>query len=212
VSVESLPRIPADFDSAAARIIEAGRFLDARGWAPATSGNYSMRLSDGSLAMSVSGVHKGRLSPEHILRLSSKGVPLEPKTPSAEAGLHVQIYDTFPQARAVLHVHSVPGVALARILSGDTLVLEGYEMLKIFPGIKTHDTRSEIPIVENSQDMAEITKALAPRLKDSHAYLIQGHGFYVWADTMDKAEYLVEALDHLLQCELEILKVRGVKA
>ena len=28
-------------------IVAVGRWLDAKGWAPATAGNYSMRLDDG---------------------------------------------------------------------------------------------------------------------------------------------------------------------
>lgn len=201
--------IPADYERLAGRIIEAGKSLHTSGWAPATSGNFSARLADGSIAMTVSGVHKGRLEREDIMRLDAKGVPLEDKKPSAEAALHVQIYEAFPRARAVLHVHSIPGVALSRAIKGDELVLEGYEMLKVFPGIVTHETRLSLPLVDNAQDMAEITKALAPRLKAAPAYLIRSHGFYVWAETVEKAEILVEGLDHLLQCELETRRLKA---
>ncbi len=52
--------VPGDFAGAAAAIVATGYRLDQRGLAPATGGNYSIRLSDGSLAVTVSGAHKGR--------------------------------------------------------------------------------------------------------------------------------------------------------
>jgi methylthioribulose-1-phosphate dehydratase len=206
-----MPEKTAGFMKAAEDIIEAGHSLNMRGWAPATSGNYSMRLDDGSIAMTVSGVHKGHLHEEHILHMSFDGIVLDNKKPSAEAALHVHIYKKYENVRAILHVHSVPAVVLSRIISGNNLVLKGYEMLKVFPGIETHDTEIGIPIVDNSQDMDIITHELAPLLSEIPAYIIRNHGFYVWADHMDRAKILVEGLDHLLACELEVLKCKGVK-
>ncbi len=49
---------PGDLSTAAADIIAAGKFLAAKGWAPATSGNYSVRLADGRVAITVSGYMK----------------------------------------------------------------------------------------------------------------------------------------------------------
>ena len=41
-------------------LIEAGRFFFARGWVPATSGNFSARAGDDDVLITVSGRHKGR--------------------------------------------------------------------------------------------------------------------------------------------------------
>ena len=61
--------ITQEFETRAAELIEAGLFIHARGWAPATSGNFSARLSDGSIAITVSGKHKGELLAEDIMRV-----------------------------------------------------------------------------------------------------------------------------------------------
>ncbi|MBY0521112.1 MAG: class II aldolase/adducin family protein, partial [Sphingomonas sp.] len=58
---------------AKAQIIAAGRWLDGKGWAPATAGNYSMRLADGSFAITVSGWHKGRLTEDGVMRVDAEG-------------------------------------------------------------------------------------------------------------------------------------------
>ncbi|MGR9074356.1 MAG: class II aldolase/adducin family protein, partial [Gammaproteobacteria bacterium] len=57
-----------EFETRTAELIEAGRHLHQRNMAPATSGNLSARLSDGTLAVTVSGKHKGKLSDNDILR------------------------------------------------------------------------------------------------------------------------------------------------
>ena len=44
----------------AQEIIDAGRFLYGRGWSPATSSNYSTRLSPTEALLTVSGKHKGQ--------------------------------------------------------------------------------------------------------------------------------------------------------
>jgi len=205
MGVATLP----DLAQAAQDIMTAGRLLDAKNMAPATSGNYSMRLRDGHIAMTVSGRHKGRLQANDIMTLNAKGVPLENKTPSAEAALHTQIYALFPEANAILHVHSVASVVLTRALRGD-LVLAGYEMLKIFPGITTHETHVTIPVFDNAQDMTVLSAQVAQKItKALPVYLIRDHGFYAWAPDMPQAGYLCEALEYMLQCELELLKIAG---
>ena len=51
-----------EFEQRAAELIEAGRTLYQMGMVPATSGNFSARLADGRIAITVSGRHKGRLT------------------------------------------------------------------------------------------------------------------------------------------------------
>jgi methylthioribulose-1-phosphate dehydratase len=204
-------------EDAVEAIIASGRRLDARGLAPATSGNYSVRVSDGQIAVTVSGRHKGRLSAADVMLVDNDGVALENKRPSAETGLHTLVYNLFPQIHAVLHVHSVPVVTLTRHLPDATeIVLEDYEMLKAFPGITTHQARVRIPIFANSQDIDALAREVRERLRTetaAPAYLIRGHGAYGWGRDLEEAERVIEALEHLLTCEIEGIRLRaGVPA
>lgn len=205
-------------DEAVEAIIASGRRLDARGLAPATSGNYSVRLRDDRIAVTVSGRHKGRLSRDDVMLVDTDGVALEGKKPSAETALHTVIYRLYPQVNAVLHVHSVPVVALTRHLPGaPEVVLRGYEMLKAFPGITTHEITVEIPIFENSQDIAALAREVAEdasqRLRSGKTqaptYLIRGHGAYGWGKDLEEAERVIEGLEHLLSCEIEAIRLRS---
>ena len=193
------------FSAARTAIVAVGRWLDSRGWAPATAGNYSMRLDDVSFAVTVSGRHKGRLTEADVMRVDGAGLSLDGQKPSAETALHLHIYHGFPQAGAVLHSHSPQAVGLSRAFpQADGWTLAGHEMLKVF-GIPTHDTSRILPIVDNSQDMAEIEAMVAARLLAPDAlpaYLIRSHGLYGWGATMAEAERVIEATEWLIAAEL----------
>ena len=193
------------FCEARDQIVAVGRWLDGKGWAPATSGNYSVRLDDGSFAVTVSGRHKGRLTPDDVMRVDADGRSLDGKKPSAETALHLALYRVFPHVGAVLHSHSPAAVGLSRAVAGDGYALVGHEMLKALPGIDTHDISATLPIVANSQDMAAIDAAIMPRLLEPGAipaYLIRSHGLYGWGQDMAEAERVIEAVEWMSAAEL----------
>jgi ribulose-5-phosphate 4-epimerase/fuculose-1-phosphate aldolase len=68
-----------EFYSKADELIAAGRFIDSKGWVPATSGNFSARLSDGNIAITVSGRHKGQLQCDDIMLIDTDGLSLDGK-------------------------------------------------------------------------------------------------------------------------------------
>lgn len=195
-----------DFAYAQAAIVAVGRWLDGKGWAPATAGNYSMRLGDGSFAVTVSGQHKGRLTADDVMRVDAAGHSLDGKKPSAETALHVDLYARFPSCGAVLHSHSPEAVGLSRAF-GDAASyrLAGHEMLKVLPGIISHDVSVALPIVDNSQDMADIIAGVVPALLAPAAvpaYLIRGHGLYGWGRDMAEAERVIEGIEWMVAAEL----------
>jgi methylthioribulose-1-phosphate dehydratase len=195
-----------DYAKATAQIIAAGRFLAAKGWAPATSGNYSMRLGDGRIAITVSGYEKGELTPEAIMLIDANGVPRDNRKPSAETLLHVGIYAVRKDCNAILHTHSHDATVLTkRHKDLKALVLADYELLKIYPGINTHETKVKLPIFNNTQDMKKLRAEVEPFLADGiPAYLIRGHGLYGLGRTMAEARGIVEATEFMLSCELEL--------
>ncbi len=202
-------------DQAVQAITAIGQRLDARGLAAATSGNYSARLADGRIAITVSGRHKGRLSAQDVMVVDGQGSPLEDQRPSAETALHTLLYRLYPHVTGVLHVHSVASTTLTRHLgAAGEILLQGYEMLKAFPGVTTHETAVRIPVFENSQDIPMMAETVARRLREEPAlpaYLIRGHGVYGWGRDLEEAERVIEALEHLLLCEIQALQLRGAE-
>ena len=188
-------------------IIEAGRFLYARGWSPATSSNYSTRLTASQALLTVSGKHKGQLGPDDVLATDLAGNSLEPgKKPSAETLLHTLLYSWRPDIGAVLHTHSVNATVLSRLTPGDSIEFEDYELQKAFSGVSTHESRVLVPIFDNDQDIARLAAKVQPWLEahpDCVGYLIRGHGLYTWGARMSDALRQIEAFEFLFECELK---------
>lgn len=201
-----------DRESLTRQIIDTGRFLYARGWSPATSSNYSARLSATQALLTVSGKHKGELTPDDLLTTDMAGNSLEPgKRPSAETLLHTQLYNTDARINAVLHTHSVNATVLSKVTEGNRLVFEDYELQKAFSGISTHETQVVVPIFENDQDIARLASQVQPWLnanRDCVGYLIRGHGLYTWGAGLQDTLRQVEAFEFLFECELKLRALR----
>lgn len=189
----------------------ARRFAE-RGWTPATAGNFSLRIADRRFLITASGRDKGRLNENDFLVVDERGAVLfgEGK-PSAETALHLQLYRLRPEVGAVLHTHSPAQTVASRLFAREGRIrLAGYELLKAFSGIATHDIEIALPVVANSQEMSEIASRVEPALSDSvcPGYLIEGHGLYAWGRDPEEAARHLEALDFLIQCELEWRKLK----
>lgn len=187
-------------------LIACAREFGQRGWTPATSGNFSVKLDDGSILITRSGGDKRRLERDGLMRLDANGSPLESGRASAEAGLHVQIYQRVAEVRAVLHVHS-PHATMAsrRFEASGTMRFGNYELLKAFAGVTDHATEIELPVVANDQNIDRIAASVETRIGapgSAPGYLIAGHGVYSWGRSVEDAARHLEAIDFLIQCEL----------
>lgn len=187
----------------AAALAEAGCRMDLRGWVPGSSGNLSARLDDKCIAITRSGVHKGRLDASaDIIAVDYDGKSLvDGQKPSAETLLHCQLYRLFPPVGAVLHGHSVAATVLS--LSG-SITFSNYELLKAF-GFTTHELGVELPVYANDQDIGRLASLIEPELQRAPpiGYVIAGHGVYAWGTNVEHAYWRLEALEFLLACELE---------
>ncbi|MFI3158497.1 MAG: methylthioribulose 1-phosphate dehydratase [Methylococcaceae bacterium] len=199
-----------DFFILANQLIDAGRFIDSKGWVPATSGNFSARLPDGTLAITVSGKHKGRLQLDDIMLIDADANSLDGKKPSAETLLHTSLYKRFPAIQSVLHPHSINATLISRLFETE-IVLEDYELLKALAGIDTHESRVVIPIFANDQNIPRLAEQVEQYM-DKHgaiyAYIIAGHGLYSWGGSVQESLRHLEALEFLFDCEL---RLHGVK-
>ena len=199
-----------DFFILAKQLIDAGRFIDSKGWVPATSGNFSARLPDGTIAITVSGKHKGQLKLDDIMQIDADANSLDGKKPSAETVLHTSLYKRFPDIHSILHPHSLNATLISRIFKNE-IVLEDYELLKALDGIATHESRFVVPIFSNDQNIPRLAE-LVEQYLDNHtacyAYIIAGHGLYAWGSSVQKTLRHLEALDFLFDCEI---RLHGVK-
>ena len=196
-------------------IINAGKFVDSRGWVPATSGNISCRFAEDRFAITASGKDKGNLTSSDILLANINEPP--PLGSSAETLLHLHLYKRDPNIGAVIHTHSRASVLMSRLAArAGEIVFFGWELQKAFAGITDHLSYVRVPVFHNSQDMLMLaTKITAcmdtyPErhsvLGDIYApgYLLAGHGVYVWGKDMNEALRHLVAMETLLDYELTL--------
>jgi methylthioribulose-1-phosphate dehydratase len=189
----------------AAGLCEIGRSFYARGWANGTGGNYSAVVDHDPLQLAItpSGMEKGAMTPPDILQINSAGeVERGRSRPSFEYLIHLAIVRA-RGAGAVLHTHSVWSTILSEIhATRGGLAISGFEMLKGLEGVKTHQHREWIPILENSQDMPELgckSEDILNQHPAAHGFLLQGHGLYTWGKTLTEAKRHIEIFEFLFE-------------
>ena len=200
------------FDSRADAIAEAARQLAALGWTPATSSNFSMRVDGEHAAITISGRDKGQLGRDDIMLIDLHGQAVGTAArPSAETALHTQVYRRWPGVTAVLHTHSRTQSVASRLYAArGSIRLQGWELQKAISGYTTHDSVLEIPVFPNTQHMPELVARVDGWLdagKPLHAYLIDGHGIYTWGRDMSEARRHLEALEFLLDCDMDLRRL-----
>lgn len=180
------------------------------GFAPATSSNYSFkRVGEEKVCISSSGLDKGYLRVKDLMWVDLQGQAIQDhRRPSAETLLHTTIYQSFPAVQCVLHTHTIHNTILSKMQEGaGSLQLAGFELLKALEGIDTHEVSVDIPILENSQDMEQLSEKVKQLLRDqpeTKAFLLSGHGLYTWGKSIASAKRQVEALEFLFECDYKI--------
>lgn len=192
-------------------LIKVGQWCAQRGWAEATSGNYSARLGAQRFTITASGRHKGMLSLDDFTLLDvheGKGLRVGGPAPSAEMRLHALFYHLRADVGAILHTHSAHAAVLSMLASSSSdpymLRFSGYEMQKALSGIKTHESTVLLPILDNHQDMEMLAQHLEshPQRTTMHGFILRGHGLYSFGTDVANARITAEALEYLIHCAL----------
>ncbi len=197
--------------TAAQALAETGAWLAQRNWVPATGGNFSIRLAPQQCLISASGRDKGQLTVNDCLHIQWQNSELTCEgKPSAETLLHTKVYDLDSKSGAVLHTHSVAATVLGRLSAEQQIEFNGYEMQKSITGQLSHQQTLCLPVFDNNQDMAALAQTVAARWQQqafSYAFLVRGHGLYVWGDDLTMAKRHIEGWEFLIACELERLRI-----
>lgn len=192
------------------QLVQTIRFLHQKGWAPATSSNYSFRLPEENYVnISSSGVDKGDFTEEHLMQVDLEGRPInDHRKPSAETLLHTMIYQNRMEVGCILHTHTIYNTVLSAIFEKEKNIrLEGFEILKGLSGIRTHDTFVDLPVFPNSQNIPALSALILDYWKEHphmKGFLLAGHGLYTWGKDVPEAKRHIEVFEFLLECFYKI--------
>jgi methylthioribulose-1-phosphate dehydratase len=194
-----------NFTKLATELAETGKNFYSRGWVLGTSGNFSAVTSWQPLRLAISptGLDKGSLIADHFLEIDGGSNVIRGNgRPSTETMLHLTIIGCM-NAGAVLHTHSVWCTVLSNMYAPrGGIAIEGYEMLKGLMGVRTHEHREWLPILNNSQDISELSQNVSKCLRkhsDIHGLLLRGHGLYSWGASLQEAKRHIEILEFLME-------------
>lgn len=151
------------------------------------SGNVSARFGDAFL-VTPSGVAYEALTPDAVAEVGLDGVWRSGGAPSTEWRMHRDIYAAFPDAGAVVHVHSTFATALACLRRR---IPPFHYMVAVAGG-----TSIEVADYHTFGTQA-LSNAMLAALDGRRACLLANHGQICWGATPDKALELaveVEAL------------------
>lgn len=173
-----------------------------------------MRLDDSKIAITISGRDKGALTAADVMVVDMHGCAIGTDArPSAETLLHTHIYACYPHAGAVLHTHSLAQTVASRLYApAGVMRFAGFELQKAIAGYTTHESELDLPVFANSQVMPELVAKVNAWIdsgKPLYGYLIDGHGIYTWGRDMAEAERHIEAFEFLINCELDLRRLRA---
>ena len=169
-------------------IVEAGRRLYMRGFVCANDGNLSARISDDLIIATPSGVSKGFMSEEMLVKLNMDGDVLEGTLkPSSEVKMHLAIYKRSPEIIAVCHAH--PPVSSAFAAAGVALDKAFLQETAVSLGV--------IPVAKYAKPgTAELANGAAEFCIDYHGTLLEHHGPVTWGDSVIQALYRMESVEY----------------
>ena len=191
-----------------AALVETARLFYQRGWMPGTAGNLSARDRHNPRRFWItgSGLPKGHLEEHDFLCIDSDstqivGQPRSGLRPSAEAGIHLAVYQNVPAANACLHIHTVDAcIAEQRHAKEGALPLPALEMIKGL-GIWDESPQLSVPVFRNHAHVPQIADEIASWLKSYAvkvpALLIAGHGVTVWGESVQEAVNRIESIEFL---------------
>jgi methylthioribulose-1-phosphate dehydratase len=198
---------PKDRLSLQKELLKVINWFHSKGWAPATSTNYSFRNPGmATYTISRSGVDKGDFQLEDFMEIDAGGLPLEEYThlkPSAETLIHTTLYQD-PSIHAILHTHSVAATVLSlKYRKEGGITLQGFEVMKGIRDINTHDTGLTLPVLDNTQDMIALSAVIAAnRAAIGYGFLLAGHGLYSWGKDIAEAKRQIEVFEFLFECKM----------
>lgn len=183
-------------EQAREQILAAGKKIYQRGLVAANDGNLSVRVGDNALWMTPTGVCKGDMTEEMLVKLDLDGNLLAGgRKPSSETKMHLRIYRENPAVRAVVHAH--PPAATAFACAGLPLDRPVLQEAVVFLG--------PVPVAPFALPGSEgVAESVAPFCRDYRALLLEYHGAVTWGETMEQAHYRLECLEQVAQVTLHL--------
>jgi L-fuculose-phosphate aldolase len=171
-------------------IVEIGKRIWMRGYVAANDGNISVVLNENELLTTPTGVSKGFMSVEMILKVDRTGKMISANSkykPSSEIKMHLEVYKERPDIKSVVHAHppyatsfAVAGIPLNKCVLPEAVLTIG-----------------AVPIAKYGlPSTMEIPDAIREHIKRSDVILLENHGALTLGSDLLTAYHRMETLEH----------------
>jgi L-fuculose-phosphate aldolase len=173
-------------------LIEIGRNLWTKNFVAANDGNISVRTGENEILTTPTGVSKGTMTPEMIIRTDFDGKVLSgggggKYRPSSEVKMHLEVYRARPDIKSVIHAHppfctsfAVAGIPLDKCVLPEAII-----------------TLGSVPIAPyGTPSTVEIPDSIKPLIEGSDAVLLANHGALTFGNSLLNAYFKMETLEH----------------
>ncbi|MBS1874195.1 MAG: class II aldolase/adducin family protein [Acidobacteria bacterium] len=168
-------------------IVEVGRLVLQKNWVAASDGNISIRLDDGRILCTPSGVCKGAMRPEDLIICDLDGRRISgDRECTSEIAMHTAIYARRPDVTAVVHAH--PPYSTGFAAAGRALDLAVLPEVIVSLGC--------IPLAAYGlPGTPELTEGMLPYIAKCDAMLLENHGVVCYGETVWKAYARMEKVE-----------------
>jgi L-fuculose-phosphate aldolase len=171
-------------------ILEIGKRLWTKGFIASNDGNITVRLNEKEVLTTPTGVSKGFMTPDMIIKMDMEGRILTPSAkyrPSSEVKMHMEVYRQRPDIKSVVHAHppyctsfAVAGIPLDKCVLPEAIL-----------------TLGAVPIAPyGTPSTREIPDSVKPYVEKSDAILLANHGALTMGVDLLTAYHRMETLEH----------------
>ena len=170
--------------------VEIGRRIWERNYVAANDGNITVRLNDNEILTTPTGVSKGFMTTDMIIKvdLSGKVISGNPNfRPSSEVKMHLDVYKERPDIKSVVHAHppfatsfAVAGIPLDKCVLPEAIIVIGAVPI----------AKYGLPSTDELPDM------IRPHIQKNDVILLENHGALTLGSDLLNAYHKMETLEH----------------
>lgn len=181
-------------------IIEIGRKMSAGGFVSANDGNITMRTDEDAVWATPTGVNKGELSEDKLIKIRiSDGQVIEGTwKPTTELVMHLNAYRTDNEIVSTAHAHPLNLCILA--CAGIELDMPTTPAAACISG--------RVPVVPYAcAGSAKLAESVIPYVKKYHVVNLANHGPIAWGKAPREAWYRLEDAEACARLALELVRL-----
>jgi L-fuculose-phosphate aldolase len=168
-------------------IIEICKRVHRNGWVASNDGNISIKIGPDSVLCTPTGMSKGYLTTDQLVKVDMDGNKLEGELEaSSEVKIHLDVFKNKPGINSAVHAH--PPYSTAFAVAG--LPLDQCIIPEIIVSL------GSIPLTAyGTPSTQEIPNSIRKYLQDHNAFLMENHGAFTIGGDVYQAYYRMESME-----------------